>query len=116
MVECERKSRGELNRPKGAKAVVGERRRIDDAKDAPLDVAAAVEGVFVFRGQRIPEDRVDAEVSTASGVLHGHERIAGDVESLVPASGFRVAPRQRDVEVSQFEDLKARADRLDASE
>ena len=45
-----------------------------------------------------------------------HCGIAGDVEAAVPASGLRLAPRQRHVDVAQFVDLKAFADRFDAAE
>ena len=48
VVEREFEPGRELNRAQGAKAVVGERRRIDDAEHAPLDVAASVERIEVL--------------------------------------------------------------------
>ena len=42
--------------------------------------------------------------------------IAGHVEAAVAAAGFRLAARQRDVDVADLVDLKALADRLDAAE
>ena len=45
-----------------------------------------------------------------------HRRIAGDGEPLVAAARLRLAPRQRDVDVADLEDLKAFADRLDAAD
>ena len=45
------------------------RRRIDDAQDAALEIAAAVERIEVVVGQRIPGDRVDREVAPPRGLL-----------------------------------------------
>src|SRR5262249_31675793 len=116
LVRRKREPCGKLNRPEGAEAVVGERLRIDDTEHAPLDVAAAVERILVLPGQRIPEDRVDAKITPATRLSDGHVRVAGALESLVSASGFRVAPRQRDIEIAELEHLKAGADGFDASE
>ena len=59
--------RGELHGAQHAQAVVAEGRRIDDAQDAPLEIAAAVERIEVLVGQRIPRDGVDREVAPARG-------------------------------------------------
>ena len=108
--------RRKLHGAQHAQAVVAERRRIDDAEKPALDVAAAVAGVEVLAGQRIPGDRVDREVAPPHRLVERHRRIAGDVEAAVPAAGFRFAPRQRDVDVARLVDLEAFADGFDAAE
>ena len=72
--------------------------------------------IEVLVGQRIPGDRVDGEVASPRRLLDRHRRIAGDGEAAMTASRFRVAPRQRHVDVAELVDLKARADRLDTAE
>src|SRR5262249_24514814 len=59
LVERQFEARRELYAAQDAQAVVGKRLGIDHAQTARLQVAAAVEGVEVFAGERIPRDRVD---------------------------------------------------------
>ena len=48
VVQPEIEARGELHRPEHPQAVVGKALAIDDAEEAPADIAAAVEGVQVL--------------------------------------------------------------------
>ena len=54
VVERELEARGKLHRAQHAQAVVAERRRIDGAQDAALEIGAAVERVFVDRRSADP--------------------------------------------------------------
>src|SRR5213078_2712626 len=56
-VERELEPCRKLQRAQRSQAVVGKRRRVDDAEDTPLDVAAAVERIDVLLSQRVPENR-----------------------------------------------------------
>ncbi len=49
---------------------------IDDAQDAASEILAAVEGVEILVGERIPTDRVDREVAPPRRLLERHERVA----------------------------------------
>ena len=104
--------------PRAARA--GCRRRTSAASTARstrrCDVAAAVERIDVLAGQRIPGDRVDGEVAPPRRLLDRQRRIAGDGESLVPAAGLRLAPRQRHVDVADLVDGEALADGVDRPE
>ncbi len=88
IVQREPEARTELQRSENPQAVVRKSRRVDDAQKPPRDVAPAVERIEIFVGERIPRDGVDREVAPPRGFLDGHRRIAGDVETLVPASRF----------------------------
>ena len=90
--------------------------RIDHAQEAPLEIGAAVERIEVLGGQRIPRNGVDGEIAPPRGLLDRHLRIAGHDEAAMAASGLRVAPRQRHVDVADLVDLEALADRFDAAE
>ena len=68
----------ELQRTQHAQAVVGERARIDDAQPAGRQVVAAVEGIQVLAGERIPGDGVDGEVAAPGGLLERHRVVAFD--------------------------------------
>ncbi len=116
LVELEVEPRGELHGAQHAQAVLGERGRIDGAKDAPGEVGPAVERVEVLVADRLPGDGVHREVAAARGVGDRHRRIAGHVEPAVAAARLRFPAGQRDVDLSGLEDLKAFADRLHATE
>ena len=87
------------------------------------EIAPAVERILVDVGQRIPGNGVDREVAPAGRFRDRHERIAANLEALVPAAALRFAPRECDVDVAdaavrdhQLVDGKAVADGLDAAE
>ncbi len=115
-VELEPEAGGELNSAQGAQAVLGERRGVDGAQDAALQVAPSVVRIEILLGQRIPADRVDPEVAPPRGFFERHVGIARDLEPAMSASGFRFAARQRNVDVAGFVDLKALADGFDAAQ
>jgi hypothetical protein len=72
IVQREFEARGKLHGAQHPKAVVAEGVEIDGPQDAASDVFAAVEGILVGVGQRIPENRVHGEVTAAGG--HGGGR------------------------------------------
>ncbi len=76
IVELEVESRGELDGAQHAQAVVGERRRIDDAKASVARSSRPSNGSMYSSVERIPRDRVDREVATARGFgdRHGRDR------------------------------------------
>ncbi len=122
-LQCELEPGRELHRAQRAQAVVGERLRIDGAQQAPIEILASRERIFVLAGQRVPRDRVDREVAPARRLDDRHRRIAVDVEALVSAPVLRLPPRQRHVDLAraaagrrQLVDRKALADRLDTPE
>jgi hypothetical protein len=115
LIRPEIEPRGKLQRPQHAQRIVRKGVRVDDAQDAPLEIVAPVEGVDVVAGQRIPHDGVDGKVTPPRGFRRGHCRIAGDREPLVPASGFRLAPWQRHIDVLDFVDRERLSDRFDAA-
>src|SRR5258705_461372 len=83
VVAGEREPGGELDRAEDAQAAVGERRRIDDAQHAPLEIGAAAEWVEVLLGQRVEGDRVDGEIAPACRFFDRHVGVAGDDEPTV---------------------------------
>ena len=102
----------ELDRAQHTQAVLPERGGIHRPEYAPFDVAAAVEGVLIGVGERIPRDRVDREVAAAGGFTRRQLRIPVNVEPFVPAPHLRLAARERDVEAGHLEDGEALADRV----
>ena len=107
---------GKLHRPQHPQAVVEKALAIDDAKEAPADIATAVEGIQVLPGERIPGDGIDGEIAAPRRLLNRHRRIAGDLEPAMAAAGFRFAAGQRDVDIAPLVDLKALAHHVDAPE
>ena len=116
LIKRQLEPRRELHRAQHTQTVIAECRRVHHTEKPALDVAPAVAWVEVLARQRIPGDRIDREVAPPYRVAELHRRIAGDVEAAVPATGFRFASRQRDVDIARLVDLEAFADGLDAAE
>ena len=85
-IEVEPEAGGELDGAQGAQAVLGERRGINGAQDAALQVAPSVVRIEILPGQRIPADRVDPEVAPPRGFFERHVRIARDLEPAMSAA------------------------------
>ena len=99
-----------------AQAVVGERRCVDHAQDARVEVAAAAERIEVLARERVEQDGVDREVAPAARVFDGHERVARDLESAMPAADLRLAAGQRHVDARHLVDRERLADGVDPAD
>ncbi len=115
-VDVELEARGELKRAQHAQAVLPECDGIDRAEQPPLEIPAAVERILVLAGERIPGDGVNCEVAPSRGLFQWEVRLTRHGEAAMPASGLRLAPRQRDVQTCHLVDGEALADGVDAAE
>ena len=115
-IDRQLESRRELQRTEDTEGVIREGLRIHDSEDTEFEVLAALKGIEIFVGERIPANRVDGEVAASGGIFERHRRVALDREALVAAAGLRFAARQRHVDGAELVDRERLANRLDAAE